>query len=417
MSQNVIIGLQIEKDKGQISFCHPKMNEPQTVNYGVDEMAMDFPIAAYKYKGENRFIFGKGGYEEYENGTCVPVENFLEAFENGRNVVVEDREYQPEDILEAFLSYLISQVPIEEEMKIEAIAVCTEMFQRRFLDAVQKSLNKLYPNIQLFFMRKEDCFAYYALSMKIELHQNYVGLFAFDGKELSFLRLEKKNDKLGKRIVLSGKNAKLDLEEGDLDQQMLEFAQDCIQRDIYSAIYLTGKGYENSEFPQFVAYICGRRRAFLGQNLYSKGACYGAYDLLHGEFFANQLIVGTSRVMWNLDVEFLERGAVKGYRLIYGGKNWYEEVGCADFIIREKGNLKLYFSSLLTEQILLETISLEEIVKDNSKISRIRVMVDFLDEFTMNITISDLGFGEIYPSSGCIISKKFHLGEDSTWKD
>ena len=38
-------------------------------------------------------------------------------------------------------------------------------------------------------------------------------------------------------------------------------------------IYLTGEGFENNWYPNSLKVLCNGRRAFLGNNLYSKGAC------------------------------------------------------------------------------------------------------------------------------------------------
>lgn len=43
-----------------------------------------------------------------------------------------------------------------------------------------------------------------------------------------------------------------------------------------SSVYLTGEGFENNWYPNSLKVLCNGRRAFLGNNLYSKGACYSS---------------------------------------------------------------------------------------------------------------------------------------------
>ena len=46
---------------------------------------------------------------------------------------------------------------------------------------------------------------------------------------------------------------------------------------IVSSVFLTGEGFENNWYPTSLRVLCNGRRAFIGNNLYSKGACYTAY--------------------------------------------------------------------------------------------------------------------------------------------
>ncbi|MCB5595164.1 DUF5716 family protein, partial [Mediterraneibacter gnavus] len=44
-----------------------------------------------------------------------------------------------------------------------------------------------------------------------------------------------------------------------------------------SAGFVTGEGFENNWYPTSLRGLCNGRRAFIGNKLYSKGACYTAY--------------------------------------------------------------------------------------------------------------------------------------------
>ena len=52
--------------------------------------------------------------------------------------------------------------------------------------------------------------------------------------------------------------------------------KDCFRGHIVSSVYLTGDGFDGDWMKQSVAFLCQGRRAFVGKNLYSKGACYAA---------------------------------------------------------------------------------------------------------------------------------------------
>lgn len=419
MSQenSVIIGLEIENDMGQVSYCHRDMDEPVTLTREGGEKSFRLPIAAFKYKGGNRFLFGEAGYQEYLAGVCLCVDNYLEALMEDRNILVDGMEYEPLQILKSYVSYLIKRVEKECELPIEAVALCTVEYNKKFLDIIKRIMKNLLPDAQLLFMSKEDCFAYYAMSMKEELHRNYVGVFEYEKDCLKFFRLEQKKDRTGKIIYVAGRDIHIEVMGEDTDRKMTEFAVDCLQKDIYSAVYLTGKEFEGADYKNFVSYVCDRRRVFLGQNLFSKGACYGAYDLINGKFFANQLILDGNRVLWNVDIEFMDHGIPKAYRVVHGGNSWYQEESETDFIVRGAAGLKLYFTPVLNGQVKSCTIELNGFPKRPDGATRIGVAVHFNNEDTMQVSVRDKGFGQMFAASDLCITREFLLREDVTWMD
>ena len=63
----------------------------------------------------------------------------------------------------------------------------------------------------------------------------------------------------------------------DADERFKAFIQSVFDKKVVSSVYLTGEGFENNWYPASLKVLCNGRRAFLGNNLYSKGACYTAY--------------------------------------------------------------------------------------------------------------------------------------------
>ena len=56
------------------------------------------------------------------------------------------------------------------------------------------------------------------------------------------------------------------------------FFKMSIEKKVVSSVFLTGQGFENNWYPLSLEGIhVNGRRAFIGNNLYSKGACYHAW--------------------------------------------------------------------------------------------------------------------------------------------
>ena len=52
-------------------------------------------------------------------------------------------------------------------------------------------------------------------------------------------------------------------------------------KDTYSCAYLTGEAFSKEWAKESLAFLCRRRKVFLGQNLYTKGACHASMEYAH----------------------------------------------------------------------------------------------------------------------------------------
>lgn len=417
MSQQngLIIGLELEKNWCQVSYCHKEMAEPQTLFMENGERTGKIETVAYKLKGENKWSFGESGYKSHMLGESLRVQGFIEQMLAGVMICVEELEYHPADIFEAFLQYMLGQArDTAGGIEPYAIAVCTGQFSRMFLDIVKEKLQKLMPGIALFFMNREDCFIYYALSMKEELRRNDMALFDYEDNLLRYIRF---------RIVPFGNKLAAVCERRDTlvdnkdehgeDEQLERLAMELFGKEIFSAVYLTGGNFRDEHsYERFVRYVCARRRVFLGQNLFSKGACYGAYDLLYGRTFSRMLLACKGRILYDVDIEFLENGVPKVYRIVNAGSNWYETEKSVDFIVCGNGQVKLNFTPVENRPVKKADILLEGFPKRPDRTTRITVGVSFENEEQLCVTIKDRGFGRLFKASEAEIIRKISLKED-----
>ena len=65
------------------------------------------------------------------------------------------------------------------------------------------------------------------------------------------------------------------------DERFKKIIQGVFEKKLVSSVFLVGEGFENNWYPQSLRVMCNGRRAFLGNNLYSKGACYTAYKRVY----------------------------------------------------------------------------------------------------------------------------------------
>ena len=96
----------------------------------------------------------------------------------------------------------------------------------------------------------------------------------------------------------------------------------------------------------------------------------------------------------------LRRGEEAYFAVLDGGVSWYEAF--ADFeVILESGNtVEFQVTPLTGEPATEREIVLEGLPERPKKTSRLKVHVEMSAPDRVTVTIEDMGFGEIFPSSG-----------------
>ena len=136
----------------------------------------------------------------------------------------------------------------------------------------------------------KESFCQYMFYQPKELWQYESALFYCDAQEIRAYMLRKLNTITGRGKdmfvtvdeVASAKMKELEAiypvlnvdKAKDADEQFKSFIQNVFEKKVVSSVYLTGEGFENNWYPNSLKVLCNGRRAFLGNNLYSKGACY-----------------------------------------------------------------------------------------------------------------------------------------------
>ena len=66
----------------------------------------------------------------------------------------------------------------------------------------------------------------------------------------------------------------------DWDENFLSIVKSALENRMISLVYLIGDGFSQEKMKESLSYICRGRRVFLGNNLFSKGACLGMMERL-----------------------------------------------------------------------------------------------------------------------------------------
>ena len=239
----------------------------------------------------------------------------------------------------------------------------------------------------------KESFYYFALSQPESLWIHDVYLFDYDGKNLFYYGLRRDTRTVPQ--VVSIKEGIKNPVEDNKDHEFLGILRRAFENQIVSTAYLVGDGFDGGWLKDSLTFLCRNRRAFLGNNLYSKGACYAGFVRLHSEDW-KWIYMGENEMKFNLSLKVRDKGSLAFHTLISAGKNWFETTGECEVILA--GNAEIDFWKQLpnSREAVIETLELTDLPNRPDRTTRLRITATPISDEKIEVQIRDLGFGEIY---------------------
>lgn len=292
-----------------------------------------------------------------------------------------------------------------------SVMVTMEIMKPVWVKAIRQALEMLdVPMDRIYLQDYLESFYYYALSQKKDLWRYKVALFEYKqdfitGYELSINANTKPamvTIKNRGRICLDEKtrgSRKPEHWKRMKDVRFLEQAKKQIGTDAYSTVYLVGEEFDQSWEHESIKYLCSRRKVYQGQNLYSKGACYGAMHLSGMVSIGSFLYAGPDMIEHNISMKMFRRGVESRVDMINTGINYYMAYYTCEFILDDTEEL-VFTSRSIHGDTADHTVKLTDLPKRPNRATRIRMEMTFAAKDRCRVRLEDLGLGELYKSSG-----------------
>lgn len=409
------VGYDLGEIVSQISFCSVNGGEAETVSSVAGTEQYNIPTVLCKRSGVNQWFYGKEALKYAREEEGILVENLLTLAERGEDVLVEGESFDPVALLTLFvkrsLSLLSMQISLDQ---VEAYMFTVNDLSPRMVDILNKVAGGLSLKAEyIFFQSHVESFYYYILHQPKELWRNDVMIFDYSSTLKSlWLECNKKTSPQVvfisgreypeiKRVIWAGDEEEKSRQKSGLDETFYQIALAELEGRNVSTIYLLGDGFKENWAGESLKLLCRNRRVFQGNNLYSKGACYGGMErLLPSEEGRNHVYLGKDKLKANIGMKVLRRGEDSYFAILDAGTNWYE--ACADFeVILESGNTVDFMITPLTgENVIDKRVVLEGLPERPRNTSRLKFHIEMSAVNQVTATIEDMGFGEIFPSSG-----------------
>ncbi len=392
------LGLELNPDFAMISSCTETSGEPETISRINGSEQYQIPMTICKRRGIGQWFYGDDVSKAASKEDIVVVDNLYRRALAGEEIQVEDKVYQAEELLALFVrKVLMLPRRLGNQMEIAKLVVTVPELLPGSVGILKRVLkqNELRDE-QVHLVDNRESFYYYALSQPEELYLHEVALFDLTEGILKFYALARNERTTPQTINITEKN--YGMLYRDLDEMFTGVIEDAFAHRIVSTTYLTGDGFDSSWMKESLRVLCRGRKAFLGRNLYSKGACYAA--LVKGNVKPwNYVYMGENELKVNVSIKVRNEKEQSFLTLLTAGESWYDAEGTAEVILSGKPEIDFWLQEPRSREAKIQSVELLDFPEREDKTSRLRITAKPESDKTIRVIVKDLGFGEIVRAS------------------
>lgn len=422
---SVLVGYDLGEKYSQISYCVYGQEEATTIATVVGTKQYNIPTMLCKRQGVNQWFYGKDAVKNMDEEGMLPLGGLLSLAKKGEEIELDGETFDPVALLTLFLKRSMTLMNfIATVEKIEAIMFTVDELDDRMVEVLaQAAANLGLKTPHIYFQSHTDSFYSFMLHQPPELWNYQAMACEHDGVRLKIYRMECNKrttpivvlieEQIYETLVIPEETEEEAVREDAYrmaDERFLGILRKMCEGRIISSVYLLGDGFRAEWDKQSIQFLCHNRRVFRGNNLFSRGACYGLQEKLEpSETGSKHVFLGKDKLKSNIGMNVLRQGKESYYALLDAGENWYEVEKECEFLLEGDRELEFVVTPLTGKDIETKVIPLAGGNKD-VPYTRYRMEMAMSAPEIVQIKVTDMGFGELFPASGQVWEESFTVG-------
>ncbi len=415
--RKLIVGYDLCEDFTQISCYSYKTFEPISIGIREEDEVNLIPTVLGIRIDSKQWLFGEDAISCYDSGAGVLINHLLERLVTGEKIELFGESFDGVSLLEKFLRKTLTLVkqyfPTEQ---ITKLVVTVRNTEPGLVEGIYAALSSLgLEKDRVLILSHAGAYLYYALSQDKALWMNDVGLFEFNEEALLYYQI--RLNRRGKPMIAS--LSKTDYTE-TLSYPMLKenghnhsfifenIANTALYKQIVTTLYFTGRGFEGDWAEEAMQKLCAGRRVFLGQNLFTKGACYAAKELSGDAKLTDILLLNDDMITSTVGVRVYRDTKYIDAILAEAGMNWYEVDQSIEVIPEGEPELEIILKNVVNGEVVRENVRLK-LPERPDRMTRLLISFTCVNRTCGIISVQDLGFGEFYPATGLVTEISIEL--------
>ena len=392
------IGIDIDDSYAVTSYFATGMKDVATVSMVAGSEVFQIPTQITKKKGIGQWFVGAEAERIAQEQQVTVVDSLFSRALNQEELLIEGEYYPAEELLVLFLRKLIGYASgLQGAREPEGLAFSVVQLDGEMAKFLLKIGNRLgVAKEHLLIMDRKSAFYYFTMNQQENLWLHDVCLYDYRDGRMKCLCLERNLSTEPQLVTIQEDIAEIDAEHQD--EAFYQLLQAHMRGHIVSAVYLVGNAFDGDWMNLSLAYMCRGRRAFMGKNLYAKGACY-AVMVAKGMLPWRFAYLGDNEMKVNVSLKVKNRGKEEFCTLLSAGDNWYDAEGSCEIIMDDTKEVAIWLQPPNSRQAKVETLTLSDLPERENRTTRLRVSAKPLSDTKVQILIKDMGFGEIVKSS------------------
>ncbi|MCR4740976.1 MAG: hypothetical protein K5886_12055 [Lachnospiraceae bacterium] len=427
-----VVGYDLNDTVTQISYSELNREAPMSVAKEGSERKLGIPTVVCKRKGVSQWYYGNDAEEVAKKGSGMLATKLLGVARAGGKYEVEGQAYDASDLLVLFVRRTLTELSLSADPEqIVSLVITVDVLDEKTIELLDKVASALPLNRdRIRYNTYADSIYQYMIHQPEELWEKDVFVFDYSGKGLhgQDFRINKNTTpKVGLMeefefeeirmpdIMLGSSPKPEDIEE--FDEDVLVKIHGFFVGKSISTVYLLGEGFDPGYLNKTVKYMCMGRRVFQGKNLYAKGACFFARDrAVNSSYLSDFVFLGKDKLKFNLGIIMERNGNEEYIAVADGGENWFEAGKTIEMLLREGNEIMMIITPLNGKDKKNLRMVLDGLPERPMKATRIRLRIEFSSETALKATAWDMGFGDIFPSSGLKWEETLDIESNDTLK-
>ena len=380
--RDILIGVDFGREVSQICYYDRKRQEPAEVSMKVGANLFENSTCVCCWGKNQEWSIGLEAEYFAREREGFLVENLFELCEEDQGVQVGEQYMEAWELAAVYIQGLIRFLGSMEPVKnTKCLAITVQRLNGKMVKNLQKACESLgFQKEQVLLMDYSESFYYYAYCQRPDFRSRNVGWFDFKGNEVSFRKLFASMS--GKvTLVKLGDSVRAAIGEDpkDRDFDFYQFLVNTLENDLYSSIYITGEGFDQEwAKPRSIPLLCRQqRKVFQGNNLFVKGACYGAKEQLEDKKLKGFLYMGDALVKMNVGMEMQVMGTPAYHILIEAGRNWYDCQADCELILDGREDLTFLVMGMDESSSKKVKMKLPGLPKRPNKTTRLHLHMEY----------------------------------------
>ena len=422
MAEAFYIGMDLCTDFTQMSYYNDIKREPESISQLNNKETYMMPnILFYSRDTEHWYVGGEASEARFSEDGII-VDGLFENLHSTEPVEIAGKKYTYKELFLMMIKLHVDSFLYRYEQAVVKKLVITTPEYNRDLHLILSGLYEIMgvPEDAIEITSHMDSGLYYIFNQEQELWVNSVALFDYNADGLNYYRVDITRNRKPEIISVIHEDyssqmnlAKYGTDTFSMDNDFARIADYEVKEAYISSVFLTGIGFSNKWMKKSTNVLCQGRRVFVGQNIYTKGACYRAVGGEYKDFYDRFFIETKENVLFDVGISLGDEKDTF-VPIAEGGKQWYNTHGHIEVILDDTDKVTLIYKGRHTGFEARETVKIHGIPKRPNKTTKLLISVEFENPSEGAVIIKDMGFGRLFPTTNKIYRKEFSYVKDNS---